>query len=625
MGEAPREKLCRKRMIPRWYHRINRHGNTQGRNAARLRFSDAYMSMLTDSQARHIVSRLTERDRRNPIRVSCRADFRRGRETLSARIHRSHFRASCGRENEKRESTKQVRKQSDGGKICVVLPTGLTTSSEEYLMMNFLSGRFGGPRNLSCLHLGEISSARNRHVQNYLKQCQCMIVRENNGYISAGVFLLAHQALRRGTPTLVLRGDISLDSEGQALESVSSVDIRETGCTQDHYATVHVEDSTGASKFLTELWEQRVAELTEHPFRTRAAWFFDGAPIARHGVDPNLLGVVHETLTLPVLGGDNLATTSTGDTQSVAQEPQKSSGDVVEDCGHRQREDQVHSQQPSSGNTSVPMEVEEASTPPVSTSVTSEVCDAIVIDDSADDDDASDAVVHTVGPIRLTSHDMALLRPRQWLNDQIINGFVHLVNALCDTGSSAQGKSATPRAPCVRAGSASRRCYMFNTFLLVQYARGGYEAVRRWLKRVHLQDFQRLLFPINLGDQHWCLAFANVGAKTLRLYDSLSSPSAVSQSQLNPVKNFLLDALGIPTKTWMVDAQARCWQQQNGYDCGVHVCRTAYLLCTDNEACIDLSARTQAAYDAGKFRNKIRKALVAGTLVSKSRRLNSKQ
>eukprot|EP00041_Stephanoeca_diplocostata_P021792 m.514738 g.514738 ORF g.514738 m.514738 type:complete len:92 (+) comp21913_c0_seq5:396-671(+) len=65
------------------------------------------------------------------------------------------------------------------------------------------------------------------------------------------------------------------------------------------------------------------------------------------------------------------------------------------------------------------MEVEEASTPPVSTSVTSEVCDAIVIDDSADDDDASDAVVHTVGPIRLTSHDMALLRPRQWLNDQV--------------------------------------------------------------------------------------------------------------------------------------------------------------------------------------------------------------
>lgn len=70
---------------------------------------------------------------------------------------------------------------------------------------------------------------------------------------------------------------------------------------------------------------------------------------------------------------------------------------------------------------------------------------AIVIVSDDDDEtthDGNNKVVHTVGSISLTAQDMALLRPRQWLNDQVCSVrcpellfSVRLVNAVVETRS----------------------------------------------------------------------------------------------------------------------------------------------------------------------------------------------
>lgn len=204
---------------------------------------------------------------------------------------------------------------------------------------------------------------------------------------------------------------------------------------------------------------------------------------------------------------------------------------------------------------------------------------------------------------------------------QVLNGFIYLLNVLCGAIPPSHSSTSSPGtcSPAAARGiGKAPSWYVFNTFILVQYGHNGYDGVRRWLKRIHLADVDRLLFPINLGDQHWCLGFADIKMKTLRLYDSLNVGSGATppRKRLKPVMRFLKDALDIPTKAWVVDTHVRCWQQQNNYDCGVHVCRTAYLLCTGNASSIDIGGGAQIAYDAGKFRHRIRKALKAGTLLS---------
>lgn len=76
-------------------------------------------------------------------------------------------------------------------------------------------------------------------------------------------------------------------------------------------------------------------------------------------------------------------------------------------------------------------------------------------------------------------------------------------------------------------------------------------------------------------------------------YDSLDIDGA---SQVKVVRRFLMERLG-PVK-WTRGPRPRCWKQRNLNDCGVHVCRTAFLLTTGNEAAIDVDS----AGDTSRFR-----------------------
>lgn len=134
----------------------------------------------------------------------------------------------------------------------------------------------------------------------------------------------------------------------------------------------------------------------------------------------------------------------------------------------------------------------------------------------------TERVATVLGPngskIGLARGDLKLLRGRRWLNDELINAFVFMVNArneLVHGQLAAEERQGIPRT------------YMFSTFFHTCVTRGGYDfgSVARWTKRakVGILDYDLLLFPVNLGNMHWVLCVIDLAKKCFVYLDSLHS------------------------------------------------------------------------------------------------------
>ncbi|XP_050538230.1 sentrin-specific protease 1-like [Daktulosphaira vitifoliae] len=104
------------------------------------------------------------------------------------------------------------------------------------------------------------------------------------------------------------------------------------------------------------------------------------------------------------------------------------------------------------------------------------------------------------------------------------------------------------------------------TDFIPAYLRGGYPAVRRWIKKdIHTLKF--LFVPMNVLGGHWILTVVNVPERTVTSYDSLKCYDGPYSMVL---KEYLTD--------WEMDKKgaASSWtlkigettRQTNGYDCG---------------------------------------------------------
>ena len=126
-------------------------------------------------------------------------------------------------------------------------------------------------------------------------------------------------------------------------------------------------------------------------------------------------------------------------------------------------------------------------------------------------------VEHEGSGISLTRHDMATLAPGAWLNDEVINLSMALL----------QARDAAAR------GGAAPRTHFFPTFFCNKlYKDGGYDyaAVRRWTLPKRLKaagqpsqsvlDCDRIVVPVHQGI-HWTCAVVDLEKKELRYYDAL--------------------------------------------------------------------------------------------------------
>eukprot|EP00928_Gymnodinium_smaydae_P034322 TRINITY_DN24352_c0_g5_i1.p1 TRINITY_DN24352_c0_g5~~TRINITY_DN24352_c0_g5_i1.p1 ORF type:complete len:960 (-),score=157.09 TRINITY_DN24352_c0_g5_i1:69-2948(-) len=173
-----------------------------------------------------------------------------------------------------------------------------------------------------------------------------------------------------------------------------------------------------------------------------------------------------------------------------------------------------------------------------------------------------DVVVPRFGLLR---GQLRCLRPKCWLNDQVINSCFRLVQEHC-----------------VLSGC---RCWCPNSFFW-SFLSGSdektynYARVQRWTNRARVDVFalDYVIFPMNVGGKHWATGAIDVRRKGFWYFDSLGrSPSLNFVSFL---QRYVSDEHAARRGSPLVDVEK--WAllhfgspvplQRNGYDCGVFAC-----------------------------------------------------
>lgn len=156
--------------------------------------------------------------------------------------------------------------------------------------------------------------------------------------------------------------------------------------------------------------------------------------------------------------------------------------------------------------------------------------------------------------ITILKNDIDRLNPRCWLNDNIINYYLHLLVA--NTLSSG---------------------FVFETFFYSSLMRNGITGVQNWYKNINIFQFEIIYIPININNNHWILVTVENMKCKVTIYDSFHQNQDLVLSQL---KNFLtmkyMQLYGVQlTSHWCFVQEYEIPVQRNTYDCGVFICKIA--------------------------------------------------
>ncbi|XP_043270475.1 sentrin-specific protease-like [Venturia canescens] len=157
---------------------------------------------------------------------------------------------------------------------------------------------------------------------------------------------------------------------------------------------------------------------------------------------------------------------------------------------------------------------------------------------------------------KVKEEDLQTLEGTRWLNDEIINSYFDLISKERTFG---------------------QRVYAMSSFFFPRLHLNGYEAVRRWTKKINIFKYDKVLVPVHLGN-HWCLAIINFENKTIIYYDSFKGKNP---RYLETLLQYLIKEAGqkeekpIIKEEWHLATKQDIPRQTNGYDCGVFVCMYA--------------------------------------------------
>lgn len=220
--------------------------------------------------------------------------------------------------------------------------------------------------------------------------------------------------------------------------------------------------------------------------------------------------------------------------------------------------------------------------------------------------------------ITLRKRDLRRLRGSRWLNDEVMNAYVALINArnrLRVTDAAAAAVVAAEVAAATAAAAADTddevvcvtdeppppppppppplRVHVWNTFFFARLTQGpagfDYGGVRRWTTAagVDVSALDLLLVPVNLDASHWVLAVADLRGRRFAYLDSMHGPD--SSRVIPTLRRWLgaevaarsgLDAeVGLGLGAWPVTVNewggAPIPRQRDGGSCGVFVLKTA--------------------------------------------------
>jgi sentrin-specific protease 1 len=179
------------------------------------------------------------------------------------------------------------------------------------------------------------------------------------------------------------------------------------------------------------------------------------------------------------------------------------------------------------------------------------------------------ALLYTmVGNFEITQASFERLKDRQWLDDEIINGFCAMINRK----NNFQGYN---------------NCYIFLTFfmsnLVLTNEKGyDYSQVSRWTKKTNIFTKNLILIPVNLSNNHWALICVDMLGQKIYYYDSLAS-MRWGRKLTKWTERYLGDEWvkvgGDPNRIprWEKFSVPGP-QQENGDDCGVFMLYNIYCL-----------------------------------------------
>jgi hypothetical protein len=170
------------------------------------------------------------------------------------------------------------------------------------------------------------------------------------------------------------------------------------------------------------------------------------------------------------------------------------------------------------------------------------------------------------------SQATALFKSELWLNDEIINSFLAILQ--CQAGDST---------------------YCFNAQVYSKMLKHGCycnDGVRRWFRHrgsspVLLKRFRHLLMPIHQNKNHWVLVHINMERRQICVYDSLlRSRGAAGKAALKDIMNNVALLLKDETDIgdWHCEIIFSAGQQAEHWECGYFT--------LGNAACVLLDANT---------------------------------
>ncbi|KAJ9538347.1 hypothetical protein OSB04_031080 [Centaurea solstitialis] len=192
-------------------------------------------------------------------------------------------------------------------------------------------------------------------------------------------------------------------------------------------------------------------------------------------------------------------------------------------------------------------------------------------------------VTHENSNITITGEVLQCLRPRAWLNDEVINVYLELL------------KERENREP-----KKFLKCHFFNTFFYKKLASGrtgyDYKSVRRWTTQRKLgygllecDKLPQIFVPIH-KEIHWCLAVINKREEKFQYLDSLGG---ADKKVLRVLAKYITDEVkdktgkDIDITSWDQEFVTDLPNQENGFDCGMFMIKYADFYSRDIGLCFN--------------------------------------
>lgn len=142
--------------------------------------------------------------------------------------------------------------------------------------------------------------------------------------------------------------------------------------------------------------------------------------------------------------------------------------------------------------------------------------DELIIDEALNGHgDVNDVIIRAGGDL-VRRRSLATLRPRKWLNDEIISYYYRMLAVRDEEACSGN--------------SFRRRCHLFNSFFITTLLNEGsceevydYEQVRNWGDKVpggDIFELEKIFIPINVRACHWVCAVVFMQERRIKIYDS---------------------------------------------------------------------------------------------------------